>query len=183
MKVETIEGLKDLHIPPGTQPGENLKFSQLGVPDIKKPNVRGDHYFMIKVKIPKNISGQERLLVEELATLKKAQNISVPETTKIENFRERNHHPSAKRRSFWGSIWNLFRDDKGDQRFASISVQPIIPGWNSGRGTDTAVVPLLLKGLLMTAAFLFVISRTSKLRYIRKHVDRPTQAKIPAEPE
>nr|ACN28166.1 unknown [Zea mays] len=48
VKVETIEGLKDLHIPPGTQPGENLKFSQLGVPDIKKPNVRGDHYFMIK---------------------------------------------------------------------------------------------------------------------------------------
>ncbi|CAD6210236.1 unnamed protein product [Miscanthus lutarioriparius] len=182
VKVETIEGLKDLHIPPGTQPGENLKFCQLGVPDIKKPNVRGDHYFMIKVKIPKSISGQERLLVEELATLKKAQNISVPEITKIENFRERNHHPSAKRRSFWGSVWNLFRDDKGDQRFASISVQPIIPGWNSGRGTDTAV-PLLLKGFLMTAAFLFVISRTSKLRYIRKRVDRPTQAKIPAEPE
>ena len=54
-QVETIEGLKDLHIPPGTQPGENLKFCQLGVPDIKKPNVRGDHYFMIKVKIPKSI--------------------------------------------------------------------------------------------------------------------------------
>ncbi|XP_066388470.1 uncharacterized protein [Miscanthus floridulus] len=181
VKVETIEGPKDLHIPPGTQPGENLKFSQLGVPDIKKPNVRGDHYFMIMVKLPKSISGQERLLVEELAALKTAQNISVPETTKIENFRERNHHPSAKRRSFRGSIWNLFRDDKGDQRFASISAQPIIPGWNSVRGTDTAV-PLLLKGLLMTAAFLFVISRTSKLKYIRKCVDRPTQAKIPVEP-
>ncbi|PWZ58336.1 Chaperone protein dnaJ A6, chloroplastic [Zea mays] len=180
VKVETIEGLKDLHIPPGTQPGENLKFSQLGVPDIKKPNVRGDHYFMIKVKIPKSISGQERLLVEELAALKKAQNISVPEPTKIENFRERNHHPSAKRRSFWGRVWNLFRDDKGDKRFASISVQPIIPGWNSCRGTDTAV-PLLLKGFLMTAIFLFVIR--SKLRYTGKRIDRPTQAKIPAEPE
>ncbi|CAD6202715.1 unnamed protein product [Miscanthus lutarioriparius] len=77
VKVETI-GPKDLHIPPGTQPGENLKFSQLGVPDIKKPNVRGDHYFMIMVKLPKSISGQERLLVEELDALKKAQNISVP---------------------------------------------------------------------------------------------------------
>ncbi|ONL95206.1 Molecular chaperone Hsp40/DnaJ family protein [Zea mays] len=180
VKVETIEGLKDLHIPPGTQPGENLKFSQLGVPDIKKPNVRGDHYFMIKVKIPKSISGQERLLVEELAALKKAQNISVPEPTKIENFRERNHHPSAKRRSFWGRVWNFFRDDKGDKRFASISVQPIIPGWNSCRGTDTAV-PLLLKGFLMTAIFLFVIR--SKLRYTGKRIDRPTQAEIPVEPE
>ena len=54
-QVETVEGFMDLRIPSGTQPGENLKVSQLGVPDIRRPNVRGDHYFMIKVKIPKNI--------------------------------------------------------------------------------------------------------------------------------
>lgn len=54
-QVETIEGFKDLYIPPGTQPGEKLKFAQLGAPDIKKPNIRGDHNFVIKVKIPKNI--------------------------------------------------------------------------------------------------------------------------------
>ena len=54
-QVETVEGFKDLRIPSGTQPGDNLKLSQLGVPDIRRPNVRGDHYFMIKVKIPKNI--------------------------------------------------------------------------------------------------------------------------------
>jgi DnaJ-class molecular chaperone len=54
-QVETVEGFRDLHIPSGTQPGENLKFSQLGVPDISRPNIRGDHYFVIKVKIPKNI--------------------------------------------------------------------------------------------------------------------------------
>lgn len=114
VKVETVEGFKDLHIPPGTQPGEILKFSQLGVPDIKKPNIKGDHCFMIKVKVPKSISNQERSLVEELAALKKAQN-----TTVQENFEKRNHHPCARRRSFWGSIWNIFRDDNGDQRFAS----------------------------------------------------------------
>ncbi|XP_039785660.1 chaperone protein DnaJ-like isoform X4 [Panicum virgatum] len=48
VKVETVEGFMDLRIPSGTQPGENLKVSQLGVPDIRRPNVRGDHYFMIK---------------------------------------------------------------------------------------------------------------------------------------
>ncbi|CAN6290181.1 unnamed protein product [Urochloa humidicola] len=153
VKVETIEGFKDLHVPPGTQPGEILKLSQLGVPDIKRPNVKGDHYFVIKVKIPKNISDQERSLVEELAALSKAQNISVPAEVS-------SHHPSARKRSFLGSIWNLFREDKGDQRFASISVHPIIPGWTSGRGADPSV-PLLLKGFLMIAAFLFVISRTT----------------------
>ena len=54
-QVETVEGFKDLRIPSGTQPGDYLKLSQLGVPDIRRPNVRGDHYFVIKVKIPKNI--------------------------------------------------------------------------------------------------------------------------------
>jgi DnaJ-class molecular chaperone len=54
-QVETIEGWKDLYIPPGIQPGEKLKFAQLGAPDIKRPSHRGDHNFVIKVKIPKNI--------------------------------------------------------------------------------------------------------------------------------
>ncbi|KAF8673791.1 hypothetical protein HU200_048546 [Digitaria exilis] len=179
VKVETVEGFKDLHIPSGAQPGENLKFPRLGVPDIKRPNVRGDHYFLIRVKIPKNISDRERALVEELAALNKAQNISVPETTNIGIFQNRNQASARRKRSFLGSIWNLFREDKGDQRFASISVRPIIPRWTSCRGADPAV-PLLLKGFLMIAAFLFVINKTSKPRFIRK---RPTQAKITAEPE
>ncbi|VAI08222.1 unnamed protein product [Triticum turgidum subsp. durum] len=78
VKVETIEGLRDLYIPPGTQPGEKLKIAQLGAPDIKRPNHRGDHNFVIKVNIPKNISGQARSLVEDLAALKGTQGISVP---------------------------------------------------------------------------------------------------------
>ncbi|KAL6649514.1 hypothetical protein ACP70R_013738 [Stipagrostis hirtigluma subsp. patula] len=78
LKVETIEGFKNLHIPPGTQPGETLKLLQLGAPDIRKPNRRGDHNFVIKVKIPKSISDQEHALVKELAALKGAQDISVP---------------------------------------------------------------------------------------------------------
>ncbi|XP_062210406.1 uncharacterized protein LOC133911931 isoform X2 [Phragmites australis] len=183
VKVETIEGFKDLHIPPGTQPGENLKFCQLGVPDIKKPNVRGDHNFVITVKIPESISDRERSLVEELAALKEAQNISVPETTNIGNFQKRNPHPSTRRKgSFWGSIWNYFRNDEGDQRFASITVQPVIPRWTSHRGTHPAA-PSLLKGFLILTAFLFVISRISKLRLFRKRHDRPTQANVAAEAE
>jgi molecular chaperone DnaJ len=61
-QVETIEGFKDLHIPPGTQPEERLKFAQLGAPDIKKPNVRGDHNFVVKVKIPKSIRSELQIL-------------------------------------------------------------------------------------------------------------------------
>lgn len=127
-------------------------------------------------------SDQERLLVEELAALNKAQNKPISGTTNVGNFQDRNHHPSARRkRSFWVGIWNLFREDKGDQRFASISAQPIIPGWTSCRGADPAV-PLLLKGFLMITAFLIVISRTSKLRFIQNRDDCLIQAKVTAEP-
>ncbi|KAK3147952.1 hypothetical protein QOZ80_3BG0288750 [Eleusine coracana subsp. coracana] len=160
VEVETIEGIKDLHIPPGTQPGENLKFSQLGAPDIKNPSVRGDHNFVIKVKIPKSISDMECSLVKELATLKVAQSTSLSETTKTENLRKQNHHASARRkRSLWGFVRNLFRTDEGAQKFASISIQPVMPHWTSHQGTTSAI----LKGFIMLTAFLFVISRISKL--------------------
>lgn len=32
-----------------------MKLSCLGVPDINKPSVRGDHYFIVNVLIPKDI--------------------------------------------------------------------------------------------------------------------------------
>ncbi|CAA6658642.1 unnamed protein product [Spirodela intermedia] len=46
VQVETINGYRDLHIPPGTQPGEMLKLPNMGVPNMKKPSVRGDHHFV-----------------------------------------------------------------------------------------------------------------------------------------
>ncbi|CAJ1952108.1 unnamed protein product [Sphenostylis stenocarpa] len=69
-KVETVEGLRDLHIPSGIQPGDSVKLSRLGVPDMNKPFVRGHHYFIVNVLIPKDISGTERALVEQLASLR-----------------------------------------------------------------------------------------------------------------
>lgn len=53
--METVEGLRDLCIPSGTQPGETIKLPHLGVPDINKPSVRGDHHFIVNVLIPKRI--------------------------------------------------------------------------------------------------------------------------------
>jgi len=35
----TVEGLRDLQIPSGIQPGDSVKLSRLGVPDINKPSV------------------------------------------------------------------------------------------------------------------------------------------------
>ncbi|CAM0872057.1 unnamed protein product [Alopecurus aequalis] len=178
VKVETIEGWKDLYIPPGIQPGEKLKFAQLGAPDIKRPKHRGDHNFVIKVKIPENISDQARSLVEQLAALKGTQSISVPgdENVSRGNLSKRSHHSSErKKQSFWRSVRNLFRGDEGDQRFASISAQSVIPRWTSQRGIHPAA--RLLEGCLMITALIFAVSRRGKVRIFPKWYDRATTAK------
>jgi molecular chaperone DnaJ len=49
--MKTVDGLMDLHVPAGTQPG-NVLVMYLGVPKLNKVPVRGDHLFTIKVTIP-----------------------------------------------------------------------------------------------------------------------------------
>uniref|UniRef100_A0A7N0TNE8 Uncharacterized protein n=1 Tax=Kalanchoe fedtschenkoi TaxID=63787 RepID=A0A7N0TNE8_KALFE len=55
VKVKTVEGVSDLQIPPGTQPGDVLVLAKKGVPKLNKPSIRGDHLFTIKVTIPSRI--------------------------------------------------------------------------------------------------------------------------------
>ncbi|XP_074582626.1 uncharacterized protein LOC141838902 [Curcuma longa] len=69
VKVKTVDGISELQIPPGTQPGDVVVLAKRGVPKLNKPSIRGDHLFNIKVTIPNRISGKERELLEELASL------------------------------------------------------------------------------------------------------------------
>ena len=41
-QVETVEGLRDIYIPSGIQPGETVKLPRMGVPDVNRPSIRGD---------------------------------------------------------------------------------------------------------------------------------------------
>ncbi|KAK1276522.1 Chaperone protein dnaJ 39 [Acorus gramineus] len=68
-KVKTVDGITELQIPSGTQPGDVVVLSKRGVPKLNKPSIRGDHLFTVKVTIPNRISGRERELLEELASL------------------------------------------------------------------------------------------------------------------
>ncbi|XP_027924559.1 uncharacterized protein LOC114182018 isoform X1 [Vigna unguiculata] len=134
-KVETVEGLRDLQIPSGIQTGDSVKLSRLGVPDMNKPFVRGNHYFIVNVLIPKDISGTERALVEQLASLRasnKRDSLSsgdngIPKG-KFNEFTERRDprgDGSSKIKnvdSLWGSIKNFLSGRQSDERFASISM-------------------------------------------------------------
>ncbi|XP_024536709.1 uncharacterized protein LOC9645982 [Selaginella moellendorffii] len=78
IKVQTVGGTMDLQIPPGTQPGDVLVLSKMGVPRLSRPSARGDHFFTIKIVIPKRLSESEKSLIEELANLQKQQKSRSP---------------------------------------------------------------------------------------------------------
>ncbi|KAH6832831.1 DNAJ heat shock family protein [Perilla frutescens var. hirtella] len=71
MKVPTVDGMVDLKIPAGTQPGTTLVMAKKGVPFLNKSNMRGDQLVRVQVEIPKRLSEEERKLIEELANLNK----------------------------------------------------------------------------------------------------------------
>ncbi|MED6167473.1 hypothetical protein PIB30_002955 [Stylosanthes scabra] len=132
-KVETVEGLRDLQIPSGVQPGDSVKLSRLGVPDMNRPSFRGDHYFIVNVLIPKNISATERALVEQLASLRaskydsfSSKDTGIPKgkfnefktVPKDQDSSKGNKHVG----SLWTSIQNFLRRGQSEEKFASISL-------------------------------------------------------------
>ncbi|TYH83778.1 hypothetical protein ES332_D02G154500v1 [Gossypium tomentosum] len=123
VKVETVEGIKDLRIPCGIQPGDAVKLSRLGVPDVNKPSVRGDHHFIVNVLIPKDISNKERKLIEEVASLKVSKR-SCP-SAGMHEAGESKERASIKRTSRVASLWNSVKTFLGRREsregFASIT--------------------------------------------------------------
>jgi len=70
VQVTTVDGVVDLKVPSGTQPGTTLVMSKRGVPKLGgSATARGDHLVHIKVKIPKSVNEKERELVEELKSM------------------------------------------------------------------------------------------------------------------
>ncbi|TKY44814.1 Chaperone protein DnaJ [Spatholobus suberectus] len=144
-KVETVEGLWDLQIPSGIQPGDSVKLSRLGVPDMNKPSIRGDHYFIVNVLIPKDLSDPERALVEQLASLRvsskrdslSSNDIGIPKG-KFNEFIKSDPKGDASSKgiknvgSLWRSIKNFVRGGQSEERFASISMDTSALLWRSG---------------------------------------------------
>ena len=70
---KNFQGLTEVEkliIPPGTQPGEQIRLAHCGLPDLQDP-VRGDLICTIKVEMPKRLKKKEEELLREIAELKK----------------------------------------------------------------------------------------------------------------
>ncbi len=66
--VSTLNGDKKLEIPKGTQPGDILRFSGLGIPSLRYDR-RGDQIMQIIINTPTNLSKKQEELLKEFAKL------------------------------------------------------------------------------------------------------------------
>ena len=63
--VPTMDGPTRLYIPGGTQPGKVFTLKGKGVPHLRSKS-RGDQLVIVNVEIPKNLTGEQRKLFEQL---------------------------------------------------------------------------------------------------------------------
>jgi len=62
--VPTIDGTVKLSVPSGTVSGEKFRLKGQGMPRLNHFG-RGDHYVSLKIKIPKDLSGKQKKLLQE----------------------------------------------------------------------------------------------------------------------
>ncbi len=66
IKVPTLKKLVDYEIPKATQGGTVFKLKGEGVPYVNRENKRGDLYFKVNIIIPKEVTDDQRELLEQL---------------------------------------------------------------------------------------------------------------------
>jgi len=76
VEITTVDGNVNLKIPSGTQPNTTLSLENKGVPRLGNPVARGNHEFLVKVKLPTRITDSERELLEGLASQYSDKNIN-----------------------------------------------------------------------------------------------------------
>lgn len=66
-QVPTVDGLRELKIPAGTQSGQAFRMRNLGVPHLGSSGRRGDQIVIVNVAVPRKLDDRQRELLEELA--------------------------------------------------------------------------------------------------------------------
>lgn len=83
--VNTLDGEKTIQINAGIQNGNTVKIKGAGIPVISRPSQRGDQIVIVTVKIPTNLSDEEKQLYKklyELNTNKKYEQSSILDKVK-----------------------------------------------------------------------------------------------------
>lgn len=149
----------------------------MGVPNVKKPSVRGDHHFIVRVQIPKNISEDERSLLKQLASIRNTPcDSSSPRKgafqwdSNKQKTTDQPFHASRRRRrasdhSLWGSIKNLFGGKKRGSSFASIAIHAVSPTCSVVRAGPIFAFPV---GVVLVTLIFSVVGRNLRSLVLRK---------------
>ncbi len=68
IKVPTLDGREEIHVPAGTQPGTRFKLRGKGMPNVGGRG-HGDLYVIARVTVPKKLTKDQKRALEELARL------------------------------------------------------------------------------------------------------------------
>lgn len=79
-QVQTFSGPRTLHVPAGTQSGQNFRVGGEGMPSLKTKGTKGNLIAKAKVIVPKTLGSKERELLMEIAKLREEK--VTPATTK-----------------------------------------------------------------------------------------------------
>jgi molecular chaperone DnaJ len=78
--VPTLDGVEDIHVRPGTQPGETYELRGQGMPHLRRPGRRGDLRIVVNVQIPRRLTDKQRKLYEQLSDSMTESNLSSDES-------------------------------------------------------------------------------------------------------
>src|SRR3989344_7687530 len=67
-EIETVDGIVKIKIPSGTQPGTQIRLRAKGVRHTSGRG-QGDHYVIIRIKVPNKLSREQKRLLDELDSL------------------------------------------------------------------------------------------------------------------
>jgi curved DNA-binding protein len=70
VQVPTMTNKVTLKIGEGTQPGQLIRLRGRGMPRLRQPDEYGDLFVRVSIDIPTNLSGKERALFRELASIR-----------------------------------------------------------------------------------------------------------------
>jgi len=76
VEVPTLDGDEEIEVEPGTQPGEVITLKGRGMPALGRGRA-GDQIVVVNVVIPRNLSDEQRELLERLSATLDAGNLEV----------------------------------------------------------------------------------------------------------
>ena len=65
--IQTLEGSQKYAIPEGTQTGTVFTLRNMGVQRVNNPKIRGNLYITVNVEVPKNLTAEQKSILEKFA--------------------------------------------------------------------------------------------------------------------